>query len=160
MSDQSNAYCYWGWTFALGGGICAIPVIQPSRFPNSYVMYEPDTAINFLPVYPDRAYNEIAGLTLAIYNPVERMCELEPNVAHARACSPILGGLIWKLFGYEYVFLAAGGVALLTAITAYRIPQSVTAGPSPAGVSCPVWPVNGHAVAPTVGNPLDERSDL
>ena len=41
---------------------------------------------------------------------------------------PILGGLIWKLFGYEYVFLAAGGVALLTAITAYGIPQSVTAG--------------------------------
>ena len=73
---------------------------------------------------------------------------------------PILGGLIWKLFGYEDVFLVAGGVALLTAITAYGIPQSVTAGPSPAGVSCPVWPVNGHAVAPTVGNPLDERSDL
>ena len=40
---------------------------------------------------------------------------------------PILGGLIWKLFGYEYVFLAAGGVALLTAITAYGIPQSITA---------------------------------
>ena len=49
---------------------------------------------------------------------------------------PILGGLLWKLFGYEAVFLAAGGVALVTAIIAYGIPRSVTAGgASRAGVS-------------------------
>ena len=125
VSDQSNAYCYWSRTLAPGGGICVIPMTEPSRFPNSYVMYEPDTTINFLPVdpnirmrdgfieivgaprypkvgmdtfdgwmayvmkndlmfvkgfpvYPDRAYNEIAGFTLAIYYPGEHMCELEP----------------------------------------------------------------------------------
>ncbi len=53
VSDRSNAYCYWSRTLALGGGICVIPVTHPSRFPNSYVMYEPDTAINFLPVDPN-----------------------------------------------------------------------------------------------------------
>ena len=125
VSDRSHAYCYWSRTLALGGGICVIPVTHPSRFPNSYVMYEPDAVINFrpedpnvrmrdgfieivaapkfpkvgmdtsdgwmayvmkndlmfvkgFPVYPDRAYNEIAGFTLAIYYPDERMCELEP----------------------------------------------------------------------------------
>ena len=34
---------------------------------------------------------------------------------------PFLGGLIWIAFGYEFVFLAAGGVALLTAFTAHGI---------------------------------------
>ena len=36
---------------------------------------------------------------------------------------PVLGGLIWKRFGYEYVFLAAAGVALVTAFTAYGISE-------------------------------------
>ena len=125
VSDRSHAYCHWSRTLALGGGICVIPVTQPSRFPNSYVMYEPDTVINFrpvdpnirmrdgfleivaapkfaklgmdssrgwlayvmkndlmfakaFPVYPDRVYNEVAGLTISIYYPDGRMCELEP----------------------------------------------------------------------------------
>ena len=125
VSDRSHAYCHWSRTLALGGGICVIPVTQPSRFPNSYVMYEPETVINFrpvdpnirmrdgfleivaapkfaklgmdssagwfayvmknnlmfvkvFPVYPDRVYNEVAGLTISIYYPDGPYCELEP----------------------------------------------------------------------------------
>ena len=125
VSDRPNAYCYWSRTLALGGGICVIPVTEPSRFPNSYVMYEPETVINFrpedpsvrmrdgcleivgaprhaklgmdssagwlayvmknghmfvkaFPVYPDRPYNEVAGLTISIYYPDGPYCELEP----------------------------------------------------------------------------------
>ena len=125
VSDQPNAYCYWSRTLARGGGICVIPVTEPSRFPSAYVMYEPEAAINFRPedpnvlwrdgfleivgpprfaklgmdstagwfaylmrndlmfvkefsVYPDRVYNEVAGLTISIYYPDGPYCELEP----------------------------------------------------------------------------------
>lgn len=53
ISDKTNAYCHWSRTFALGGGICVIPLTSPSRFPNGYVMYEPKTLINFRPVDPN-----------------------------------------------------------------------------------------------------------
>lgn len=125
VSDASKEYCHWCRTFALGGGICIIPLSAPSRFPNGYVMYEPESLINFrpvdpkiqrqdnflvitgapkqpklgmdtaagwfayvmkndlmfvkrFPVYPDRPYNEVAGLTMSIWYPNGPMCELEP----------------------------------------------------------------------------------
>jgi len=42
-------YCHWSRTFAVGKGICVIPLTEPSRFPEGYVMYEPDSLINFRP---------------------------------------------------------------------------------------------------------------
>ena len=45
-------YCHWSRTFALGGGICVIPLTEPSRFPEGYVMYEPNSLINFRPQDP------------------------------------------------------------------------------------------------------------
>ena len=125
VSTETQAYCHWSRTFALGGGICVIPLTRPSRFPNGYVMYGPGPAINFrpedpnlrardgfleitaapkfpklgmdtyagwfaylmktdlmfvkrFPTYPDRVYNEVAGLTLSIWYPDGPMCELEP----------------------------------------------------------------------------------
>ena len=125
VSTESKEYCHWSRTFALGGGICVIPLTRPSRFPNGYVMYGPGPAINFrpedpnihkrdgfleitaaprypklgmdayagwfaylmkndlmfvkrFPTYPDRVYNEVAGLTMSIWYPDGPMCELEP----------------------------------------------------------------------------------
>ena len=125
VSQEPKQYCHWSRTFALGKGICVIPLTKPSRFPNGYVMYGPGPAINFrpqddrirrragfleitgapkfpklgmdtyagwfaylmpndlmfvkrFPVYPDRVYNEVAGLTMSIWYPDGPMCELEP----------------------------------------------------------------------------------
>ena len=38
VSKETKEYCHWSRTFALGGGICVIPLTEPSRFPRSYVM--------------------------------------------------------------------------------------------------------------------------
>ena len=125
VSDGVTEWCHWSRTFALGNGICLIPLTAPSRFPNGYVMYEPNDLINFrptdpqirtrdgfleitgvprepklgmdsaagwfaylmrnntmfvkrFPVYPDRVYNEVAGLTISIWYPADRRVELEP----------------------------------------------------------------------------------
>jgi hypothetical protein len=125
VSDKTVEYCHWSRTFALGGGILVIPLTEPSRFPNQYVMYTPAPVINYLPedenirrrqgfleilgppaypklgmdtragwfaylmpndlmfvkqfpVYPDRVYNEVAGLTMSIWYPDRPMVELEP----------------------------------------------------------------------------------
>jgi len=125
VSKQPVSWCHWSRTFALGNGICIIPLSQPSRFPNSYVMYHEGGLINInprdphirqrdgfleilgvprypklgmdstkgwlaylmtndlmfvkrFPTYPDRVYNEAAGLTLSIWYPADRRVELEP----------------------------------------------------------------------------------
>lgn len=125
VSDKVTEWCHWSRTFALGNGICVIPLTTPSRFPNRYVMYETGDLINLLPtdpnirmrdgfleitgvprkpklgmdsiagwfaylmkndtmfvkqfpVYPNRVYNEVAGLTISIWYPEDRRVELEP----------------------------------------------------------------------------------
>jgi hypothetical protein len=124
VSDRTTSWCHWSRTFGLGGGIVVMP-LTPSRFPNSYVMYEPGSLINARPkdpnirtrdgflevlgtpkypklgmdslagwfayltpnnllfakryaVYPDRSYNEVAGLTISIWYDRNVRCELEP----------------------------------------------------------------------------------
>lgn len=52
ISQSTREYCHWSRTFALGGGICVVPLTQPSRLPTGYVMYEPESLINFRPVDP------------------------------------------------------------------------------------------------------------
>lgn len=125
VSEETKEYCHWSRTFALGGGICIIPLTQPSRFPHGYVMYGPGPVINYqpldphihvsdgvleitaaprfpklgmdsyagwfaylmkndvmfvkqFPTFPNRVYNEVAGLTTSIWYPDGPMCELEP----------------------------------------------------------------------------------
>jgi hypothetical protein len=125
VSQRTTEWCHWSRTFALGNGICLIPLTSPSRFPNGYVMYEDGERINFRPkdsqirsrdgfleivgvprqpklgmdsaagwfaylmrndlmfikrfkVFPDRVYNEVAGLTISIWYPEDRRVELEP----------------------------------------------------------------------------------
>ena len=125
VSNEAKEWCHWSRTFAEGHGICVIPVSEPSRFPNKYVMYESGNLINIRPedpnirlrdgflevlntprlpklgmdsntgwfaylmkndlmfvkrfsVHPDRAYNEVAGLTISIWYYKDEKCELEP----------------------------------------------------------------------------------
>ncbi len=125
ISDKLVEWCHWSRTFAVGRGICLIPLTKPSRFPKSYVMYEEGSLINMNPedpnirvrdgfleilgtprkpklgmdsyagliaylspnnllfvkrfkTYPDRVYNEAAGLTISIWYPDNAMIELEP----------------------------------------------------------------------------------
>ena len=124
VSGETKEWCHWSRTFALGNGICVIPLTPPSRFPNSYVMYEGggitiapedphirqrdgfleiidvpkepklgmdsnagwfaylmDNDVMFVKRYrtfPDRVYNEVAGLTISIWYPEDRRVELEP----------------------------------------------------------------------------------
>ena len=125
ISRQPVEWCHWSRTFAVGRGICAIPLSKPSRFPNSYVLYEEGSLINFRPMddnirvrdghieilaaprkpklgfdsyagtiayfapndllfvktfktFPDRVYNEAAGLTISVWYPDNNMIELEP----------------------------------------------------------------------------------
>lgn len=116
--------CHWSRTFALGHGIVVMPLSEPSRFPNHFVMYGPggidirpedpnirvrdgflevlgppqhaklgmDTYAGWFsylmrndlifvkrfPTYPDRVYNEVAGLTISIWYNGTEVCELEP----------------------------------------------------------------------------------
>lgn len=52
VSDRTVEYCHWSRTFGQGYGIVVLPVTEPSRFPNKYVMYQPDDAIQMRPVDP------------------------------------------------------------------------------------------------------------
>lgn len=125
VSESVKEWCHWSRTFATGEGICVIPVSEPSRFPNKYVMYEEGSLINARPdddnirvrdgfleilgaprkpklgfdsyagwmaylttdnllfvktfkTYPDRVYNEAAGLTISVWYPEGPRVELEP----------------------------------------------------------------------------------
>lgn len=130
VSDQVKEWCHWSRTFAVGKGICVIPLTPRgqtpfSRFPNGWVMYEEGSLINMRPsdpkivrrdnvleirptpvkpklgfdsyagviayaapnnllfvkrfeTFPDRVYNEAAGLTISVWYPDNQMVELEP----------------------------------------------------------------------------------
>jgi CubicO group peptidase (beta-lactamase class C family) len=125
VSTETKEWCHWSRTFALGEGICVIPLAGQSRFPNKYVMYEEGALINARPVdpnirirdgfleilaaprrpklgfdsyagwmayamkndllfvkkfktFPDRVYNEAAGLTISVWYPEGARVELEP----------------------------------------------------------------------------------
>ena len=89
-----------------------------------------------------------AGTARAIYasavatdsNELASTLSLGSTIDHVFSMSvPLAGGLIWKAFGYEYVFIMAAGVAVMTAIAASGLPGAphggtgrlATAGPEP-----------------------------
>ena len=151
VSNETIEYCHWSRTFALGGGICVIPLTRPSRFPHGYVMYGPGPAINFRPedphinvrdgfleitsaprfpklgmdsyagwfaylmkndvmfvkqfaTFPDRVYNEVAGLTISIWYPDAEMCELEPIGPREKLAPGESASFteIWSLVPHKY----------------------------------------------------------
>lgn len=129
-SSTVKEWCHWSRTFAVGKGICVIPLSDRakhpvSRFPTGYVMYKGRGLINVKPsdpairmvdnalqifptpsepklgfdsyageilyaapndllfvkrfeTFPDRVYNEAAGLTISVWYPDREMVELEP----------------------------------------------------------------------------------
>ncbi|MFY9252585.1 MAG: hypothetical protein WAO83_03965 [Fuerstiella sp.] len=57
VSSELKEWCHWSRTFAVGKGVCVIPLteagISPiSRFPNKYVLYEEGGLINMKPEDP------------------------------------------------------------------------------------------------------------
>jgi hypothetical protein len=46
ISTEPKEYCHWGRSFALGNGICFIPLAGKSRFPSKYALYEDGGVIN------------------------------------------------------------------------------------------------------------------
>jgi CubicO group peptidase (beta-lactamase class C family) len=46
VSSEVKEYCHWGRSFALGGGICLVPLEGKSRFPSKYALYEEGGLIN------------------------------------------------------------------------------------------------------------------
>ena len=49
ISKETRQVCYWCRTFALGQGICVVPVSGFSRMPKKHVMYDDHLVINFAP---------------------------------------------------------------------------------------------------------------
>ena len=47
ISKETRQVCYWCRTFALGQGICVVPVSGFSRMPKKHVMYDDHLVINF-----------------------------------------------------------------------------------------------------------------
>jgi hypothetical protein len=151
VSRQTTVWCHWSRTLAQGGGICLIPLLPNSRFPNKYIMYGPDSTMDFrpkdenirvrdgfleilgtprqpklgldshagwfaylmkndllfvkrFPTYPDRAYNEMAALTISIWYFKDLMCELEP-IGPAERLVPGASAAFteeWRLLPYKF----------------------------------------------------------
>ena len=126
VSGETKRYNHWSRTFAEGGGICLIPLVERSRFPDAYIYYGPESVLKYrhephpnvrersgffemrgpheqrkfgvdssagwmgyiskadilfikrFPVYPERAYGEVAPYTVNIWYNEYQMCELEP----------------------------------------------------------------------------------
>ncbi|MDP6597629.1 MAG: hypothetical protein QGI86_17420 [Candidatus Poribacteria bacterium] len=53
VSKETKTFCHWGRTFALGEGICLIPLSPNSRFPKKYIMYGPGPVMNYRPEDPN-----------------------------------------------------------------------------------------------------------
>ncbi|MCX7014141.1 MAG: hypothetical protein NTW86_16595 [Candidatus Sumerlaeota bacterium] len=66
VSQETKPWCHWSRTLAQPGGICVIPLTSDRRFPNGYVMYEPNQVLDFRPedanVRMRGRYLEILGL--------------------------------------------------------------------------------------------------
>lgn len=155
VSDQTTEWCHWSRTFALGEGICVIPLAGKSRFPNSYVMYEEGALINARPddpnirqrggfleilaaprrpklgfdsyagwmgyamkndllfikkfrTFPDRVYNEAAGLTISVWYPEGPRVELEPIGPRERLAPGQTGSFTEEWWLVPYVFPGDG----------------------------------------------------
>jgi len=47
VSGGTKEYNHWSRTFAVGGGICVVPLTERSRFPLGYVYYGPGAVLNY-----------------------------------------------------------------------------------------------------------------
>ena len=173
VSSRATEWCHWSRTLAVGGGVALIPLTPPSRFPQSYVRYEPGSLINvrpgdpnirerdgFLevvgpprnpklgmdalagwfayampnnllfvkryPVFPDRVYNEAAGLTISIWYDRMVRTELEPIGPREKLAPGESASFTeeWEL--REFAFPEAGAPIDLRAVTAIGKPSATS----------------------------------
>lgn len=164
VSDQPQEYCHWGRSFALGGGICFIPLQGKSRFPSKYALYEDRGIINvqakddkirerdgFLEIlgaprkpklgfdsyagwlayvapgdllfvkrfatYPERVYNEAAGLTISVWYPPGDRVELEPIGPRERLAPGQSASFTEEWYLTSYPFPNAGEQVELAKLT-------------------------------------------
>jgi len=47
ISNSTKRYNHWSRTFAVGGGICLVPLTEYSRFPQGYIIYGPGPVLNY-----------------------------------------------------------------------------------------------------------------
>ncbi len=48
-TSKPQRYCHWSRTFAVGGGICLVPLSETSRYPLGYLLYGPGEVLDFQP---------------------------------------------------------------------------------------------------------------
>jgi hypothetical protein len=170
ISARPVSWCHWSRTLAIGGGIVVLP-LTPSRFPSSYVRYDPGSLINArptdpnirerdgylevlgapkypklgmdsqagwfayamrndllfvkrFPTYPDRVYNEVAGLTISIWYDRDVRTELEP-IGPMEKLAPKQSASFtedWELV--DFPFPPAGESVNLKAVAAAARPSS------------------------------------
>jgi enterochelin esterase-like enzyme len=65
QSEEPISLCHWSRTFAVGGGIAVVPRSPRGRFPNGYVMYEPDGLLKINPNDPNIQVSEQAVIVSA-----------------------------------------------------------------------------------------------
>jgi len=54
VSAETKEWCHWSRTFALGRGICVVPLSDHlNRFPNKYLVYGPGPVMNYRPEDPN-----------------------------------------------------------------------------------------------------------
>jgi hypothetical protein len=76
VSEETTEWCHWSRTFALGGGICVIPLSEHlNRFPNNYLMYGPGPVVNFKPEDPNIRVED--GHLLITDTPIEPMIAVD-----------------------------------------------------------------------------------
>ncbi|MEM9987369.1 MAG: hypothetical protein AAF804_19930, partial [Bacteroidota bacterium] len=76
ISERTVRACYWGRTFAVGGGICLVPLNPQSRFPRGYVIHGPDKVIDYQP--DTRNLRVEDGLLVIRDTPVRPKFEMDP----------------------------------------------------------------------------------
>ena len=76
ISEVETEWCHWGRTFALGRGICVIPLGEHfNRFPNKYLVYGPGPVMNYAPEDPNIRVRD--GYLEIIDTPIEPMIAID-----------------------------------------------------------------------------------
>jgi MFS family permease len=116
----------------LGYGFAAqLPLARPVRL--VYACYVLDNILFAVHIARSTYLDKIAESEADIHASLS----VGVTIDHAVSMSiPILGGIIWEVYGYPYVFLGAAGIAVLNLIAAsfIRVPRR----PTPPPVSLPM----------------------
>jgi len=76
ISKAETEWCHWGRTFALGRGICVIPLGDHlNRFPEKYLVYGPGPVMNYSPEDPNIRVRD--GYLEIIDTPIEPMVAVD-----------------------------------------------------------------------------------